>query len=154
MLFVAGAHSRGSSRKRRPIGEKESGRWITGFDRAIEVAAELRETRLVHLSDSESDVYELLERASGGEVDWILRAGQNRGLVPEEEPLLDESGEPVADRLREVVATYRLRPTGQGKCVGQRGREPPVRRVPITQPRRGDGHVESLAPPGLHSLIL
>jgi hypothetical protein len=66
-----------------PIEEKESYRWITSFLRAREAAKSCPETRCVCVSDSESDIYELLDVAQEepGSVDWILRACQNRTLL-------------------------------------------------------------------------
>jgi len=66
-----------------PIEEKESYRWITTFLRAREAAKGCPGTRCVCVSDSESDIYELLDVAQQepGSVDWILRACQNRALL-------------------------------------------------------------------------
>jgi hypothetical protein len=66
-----------------PIEEKESYRWITTFLRAREAAKSCPGTQCVCVSDSESDIYELLEVAQEepGSVDWILRACQNRALL-------------------------------------------------------------------------
>jgi hypothetical protein len=66
-----------------PIEEKESYRWIRSFLQARAAAKSCLGTRCVCVSDSESDIYELLEVAQQepGSVDWILRACQNRALL-------------------------------------------------------------------------
>lgn len=73
-------------RKRRrkqgkPIGQKESRRWLEGYRQACAVAAAAPHTRVVSLSDSEGDVYECFAAAAepgGRKADWIVRACQDR----------------------------------------------------------------------------
>jgi len=66
---------------RRP-GIKESTRWIEGYERVAELATELPTTRLVYVADRESDMIELMARASemGQPADWLLRAQHDRAL--------------------------------------------------------------------------
>jgi hypothetical protein len=63
-------------------GIKESTRWIEGYERVAELAAEVPDTRLVYVADRESDMIELMARA--GELDtpadWLLRAQHDRAL--------------------------------------------------------------------------
>jgi hypothetical protein len=63
-------------------GIKESTRWIEGYERVAELAAELPDTRLVYVADRESDMIELM--AAPGELetpaDWLLRAQHDRAL--------------------------------------------------------------------------
>lgn len=63
-------------------GVKESTRWIEGYERVAELAAALPETRLVYVADRESDMIELMARASalGNPADWLLRARHDRTL--------------------------------------------------------------------------
>ena len=44
-------------------GIKESVRWVQGYERLPEMAAELPSTRLVYLADREADLMELMRRA-------------------------------------------------------------------------------------------
>jgi Transposase DNA-binding/Transposase Tn5 dimerisation domain len=85
-------------RKRTPIEEKESHRWLEDLRRARAVAAEAPTTRCIFVADSESDIYEVLAEPRGGPapVEWVIRACQDRGLEAEE-------GE-AARRLRAAVA--------------------------------------------------
>jgi Transposase DNA-binding/Transposase Tn5 dimerisation domain len=65
----------------KPIGHKESSRWLEGYRRACEVAAGAPQTRVVSLSDSEGDIYECFAAAAAGDgprADWIVRACQDR----------------------------------------------------------------------------
>lgn len=61
---------------------KESTRWIEGYERVAEMAAELPETRLVYVADREADMVSLMARAQalGDPADWLVRATHNRCL--------------------------------------------------------------------------
>lgn len=63
-------------------GPKESQRWVEGYERIAELAAELPHTRLVYVADRESDIMELMARARdlGHPADWLLRSQHNRNL--------------------------------------------------------------------------
>ena len=80
-------------RKATPIEHKESFRWIEGQRAARDVAAACPQTRCVCVSDSESDIYEVLSEprtvepaadlpgdsdAAPRQVDLVIRAGQSR----------------------------------------------------------------------------
>lgn len=77
--------SRSTPRKKTPIEDKESCRWVETLQQAAEMAEQLPETQLVCTADSEADIYELLvaanETPSG--LDWIVRACQNRAVLGE-----------------------------------------------------------------------
>ena len=90
-----------------PIEEKESLRWVTMLREAHAVAARHPSTRIVCVSDSESDVYEVLlegQKATGS-AQWIVRACHDRVLVP---PASPEGLENRADSSA-VGATLRSR---------------------------------------------
>jgi hypothetical protein len=71
----------------RPIEEKESQRWLDALRQAQAQADDLPHTQVVMIADSEADIYELLVEAQDGacHCDWIVRAGQQRALVPSAE---------------------------------------------------------------------
>lgn len=74
----------GLSRSQRaaiPIEEKESHRWLQTLRRAQQEAGHCPHTHLISVSDSESDIYEVLAEPLG--IDWIVRACQDRALVGE-----------------------------------------------------------------------
>lgn len=63
-------------------GEKESTRWVEGYQRVAELAEQLQDTRLVYVGDRESDMLELMVQAhdSGHAADYLLRCQHNRTL--------------------------------------------------------------------------
>lgn len=71
----------------RPIEEKESIRWLEGYQRVNELAAELAQTQLVYVADREGDIYELFAegeaaRAPGQRsADWLIRGDHDRCLA-------------------------------------------------------------------------
>ena len=78
----------------RPIEEKESYKWLTG----LEATPNLAETEVVTVCDAEADVYELLARAVESEKGLLVRAGQDRALMP-----------PEVNRVRQTVGATQLR---------------------------------------------
>jgi len=68
-------------RKKTPIEEKESIRWIEGIRAAREVAEACPQTTCVCVADSEADIYELFSEPRAtrhGQVHLLVRACQNR----------------------------------------------------------------------------
>ena len=63
-------------------GQKESTRWIEGYERVAEMAAQLPSTRLVYVADREADLVAMMLRAQelGTPADWLVRAKHNRCL--------------------------------------------------------------------------
>lgn len=64
--------------------EKESVRWIEGYERVAEMATNMPETRLVYVADREADIVAMMRRARdlNTPADWLVRAKHNR-CVPE-----------------------------------------------------------------------
>lgn len=92
-------------RNREPVSEKESGRWLEGFEMARAAAAELRLAHgagapvVVSVGDREADIYELLlegaaHRDAG--VELLVRAQHNRALERGEARLWDGLAEAPA----------------------------------------------------------
>ena len=88
--FARSAAVKAQARKTKTIEEKESVRWLEGYRHACQVAAEAPDTQIVCVSDSEGDVYECFEAAQPADgqrkADWIVRACQNRALLPAATP--------------------------------------------------------------------
>lgn len=63
-------------------GVKESRRWIEGYERVADTAANLPDTRLVYVADREADMIALMARAQelGTPADWLIRASHDRAL--------------------------------------------------------------------------
>ena len=79
----------------REIEDKESYRWIQGYQVACEVAEQCPETLCISVGDRESDIYELLLEATKGKADLVARAWHDRmiSLPPseKEQELLHEN---------------------------------------------------------------
>ncbi|MDH6183323.1 IS4 family transposase [Polaromonas sp. CG_23.6] len=116
-------------------GIKESVRWVEGYERLAEMAAELSGTRLVYLADREADIMELMRRARalGTPVDWLLRSQHNRTLssgdklwisVLQSEPLgeirfvmASRKGQRAREVVQQVWAQMLELPDGKGHFV-------------------------------------
>jgi hypothetical protein len=71
---------------RKPHGKadfKESVRWIEGYRRVADLAAEMPESRLVYIGDREGDIRDLMETAGqcGYPADFLLRARHERNTA-------------------------------------------------------------------------
>jgi hypothetical protein len=68
---------------KRPASVKESERWIEGYERVAEQAAQLPATRLVYVADREADMMGMIRRAHQLETpaDWLVRAKHDRCLA-------------------------------------------------------------------------
>lgn len=68
--------------KNKPIEDKESYRWIKGYQVANEIAMRCPETMIVSIADREGDIYELLMHPPGKKrANWIVRSTQNRQIL-------------------------------------------------------------------------
>ncbi len=72
-----------------PPGEKESRRWVAGYERVAAYAAQLPDTRLVYVADREGDFIDVMARAHelGTPADWLIRAAHNRTVAGEQDKL-------------------------------------------------------------------
>lgn len=72
-------------KKQKPIEKKESFRWVKAYHKACEIQAQSPNTTIITLSDSESDIYELLTESVSEKIpkkaELIVRACQNRSLT-------------------------------------------------------------------------
>src|SRR6218665_975199 len=70
-------------------GMLESGHWLEGYERLLDLAAQMSQTWLVYVADRESDLLALMQRAqhSAHAVDYAIRAQHNRGLPGEDKKL-------------------------------------------------------------------
>jgi hypothetical protein len=68
--------------KQLPIEQKESMKWLNSFNAAEQIQQEVSQTRLVCVSDCESDVFALFELAARHESgpELLIRATHNRGV--------------------------------------------------------------------------
>jgi hypothetical protein len=83
-FYARSAESLGKTDQRRklPLAEKESRRWLTGYQLACEVAGQCPQTQTVSVADSEADMYDIFvqhrEAAPGTATDLIIRATRER----------------------------------------------------------------------------
>jgi hypothetical protein len=86
-----------AERQGKPIEEKESFRWIEGYQAACDVQAQAPDTLVVGLADREGDIYEffaeMLDYAPSQRAAWIVRAAQDR-LVE------DETARKILEKLK------------------------------------------------------
>lgn len=74
-----------STRKQRPIEEKESFRWVEGYLKTLDLARQMPECEVFSISDREGDIFEVYqawqETGDGPRAEWIIRANQDRALA-------------------------------------------------------------------------
>lgn len=89
---------------KRPDGIRESERWVEGYERICESAAQLPDTRCVYVGDRESDMLALMRRAVALDhpADWLVRARHDRAL-PDGKKLFASVSE------QEAMGTVRFR---------------------------------------------
>jgi hypothetical protein len=63
-------------------GEKESARWLSGYEPVATLSEKLPQTRLVYVADREADIMALMVKARdlGAPADWLLRCQHDRNL--------------------------------------------------------------------------
>jgi len=121
-------------------GIPEGLRWIEGYERIAERAAELPDTRLVYVADREADILALMQRAHalGNPADWLIRAKHNRKLGAEEGKLWDlAAAAPVLGELRFYLPP---RPGRKGRNVIQQ-----VQVMRVSLPADGGGEFKATA---------
>ena len=114
----------------------ESVRWVEGYERLAERAAELPATRLVCVGDRESDLLDLLVKARdlGHAADYLLRCQHNR-VLPE--------GGKLWEAVMQSTPLGRIRfelPAGRGRQARAVEQELRVQRLQLDD--RAGGHLE------------
>jgi hypothetical protein len=144
-----------AERRKKPIEEKESFCWLLGYRQACQVAQACPQTQIVCVSDSDGDIFECYFEAevaqTGRKAEWIVRASDDRGLLP------TDSGDTPVGKLfgqmasRPVLTTLELEVTyreakshdGRKRKKERRARTAKVSvqvaHVKLKQPRRRDG---------------
>src|SRR5712691_10797920 len=120
---------RPSPRRKRPLAEKESQRWLT----ATQVVAERVEaaTQLIMVGDRESDIFALFAHRPAG-VELVVRAAQDRALADGTRLFARAAGWPAL-----VVCEVKVGPRGpgdKGRTAKVTLRAGPVR---VARPRNG-----------------
>lgn len=67
-------------RKKVPLEQKESLRWVEGYQFASEVSEKCPNTHIINVADRECDMYDLYQQALQGHSDYVIRAYRERSL--------------------------------------------------------------------------
>jgi hypothetical protein len=80
-------------RKDKPIEEKESYRWLKGYETANRIALDAPDTMVVSVSDREGDIYEVLEKVPSekNKAYWLIRSNINRKALNEDNLKLQDA---------------------------------------------------------------
>ncbi|HYE33903.1 IS4 family transposase, partial [Methylocaldum sp.] len=120
-------------RKRRPLEDKESRKWLDSLERTHAVGAVCPHLELVSVGDREADVYDLFRRAEELHHPVLIRGCWNRGVVHEEGHLWDFiEHQPMAGTYRVTVPRQGGRREREAKVAVRYGRvplKPPAQRV-------------------------
>jgi hypothetical protein len=144
-----------AERRKKPIEEKESFCWLRGYRHACQVAQACPEAQVICVSDSDGDIFECYFEAevaqTGRKADWIVRASDDRGLLPTadgETPggklFAQVASRPLLTEL-ELEVSYREAKShdGRRRKKERRARTATVSvraaHVKLKQPRRRDG---------------
>jgi hypothetical protein len=126
-LWVRGTdyptHPPGADRKKIPIEDKESLRWLESYRHACKLAQNCPETKVIYIADRECDIIEVLEEAVNDKkitknVDVIIRAQHNRQL--DENDLINkkyknlikaiEESNPIGEAKFKIASTHEEEP--------------------------------------------
>jgi len=117
----------------RPIEEKESIRWLEGYQRVNEQAVALPDTQLIYVADREADIYELFAEGQKAciqgqpSADWLVR-GQHDRCVGEGEKL--KAAVNAAPVLTQIEFDLPSRQGGKARHVHQQLKVVQVRLKP------------------------
>ena len=93
-------HGKAAQRKTLPIEEKESLRWLTGYEDACRIATEHPERRVIMVADRECDIYEIFAQSQTAQslspafeanlrrADFVVRASRDR-ILPKGDHLFE-----------------------------------------------------------------
>jgi hypothetical protein len=113
--------ARGKDR-RRPIEQKDSYRWLEGFEEAMKIAALLPQTQVINITDREGDMFELFHfrrSQAGRKAELLVRSKTDRCLEGTDQKLFAElAATPLAKRVSISVPRQRehlSRPSAPGR---------------------------------------
>jgi hypothetical protein len=91
-------HEKNGENLRTPIEDKESYRWVRGYQKADRIARQFPKHQIVSIADREADIYDIYNEASlsHSQAKWLIRAIKNR-------PLIGESGRREAGKLWDTI---------------------------------------------------
>ena len=79
-----------AARNKTPIEEKESYRWLDSYLKACEIAREVPDTKIIHITDREGDIIEVFDASAkelekGLRANFIIRSQHDRLIEPDKE---------------------------------------------------------------------
>jgi hypothetical protein len=86
-MWCRGALAGRKTANKKPFAEKESYRWLEGFEMADRIANECPSTLIVNVADREGDIYELLMQGTSNtrKANWLIRSSHNRSVFSSED---------------------------------------------------------------------
>lgn len=123
--------------------EKESKRWIKGYEHVAGVAQTMEQTRLVYVSDREGDIMELMVKARdmGTPADWLIRSQHNR-VMPDRvmsESETEKLWESVESQEILAEVCFKLQSRRQGKKKASRKAREVRQQVHVNRVQLPDG---------------
>jgi hypothetical protein len=118
----------------RPLEEKESVRWVDGYQRVNELAEQLSNTALTYIADREGDIYDLFVEAPCPELaaDWLVRGQYDRVLATGGTLRQNLAKAPV------LAETTFKQPGGNGRTARTVSQQLKTVRVTLKAPERPD----------------
>ena len=118
----------------RALEEKESVRWVDGYQRVNELGESLTATDLTYIADREGDIYDLFVEAPCPEsaADWLVRAQHDRALA---------DGNTLRQRLTETAVLAEMdfdQPGGNARTARTVHQQLKTARVTLKAPSRPD----------------
>ena len=105
-------------RKKRPISEKESQKWLTSLEATHKLQQELPQTRIVSVGDREADIYDLFALSEQLGQSLLVRAAWNRRVDHPENYLWSfMESQPVAGTLTVTVPRKGKQPSRQAELT-------------------------------------
>src|SRR6218665_2098820 len=137
-------NSRNWAREFKPEGDGalpgmlESGHWLEGYERLLDLAAQMSQTWLVYVADRESDMLALMQRAqhSAHAVDYAIRAQHNRVLPGDDKLWTRVMDSGVLGRIGFEM------PAGRGRKARRVQQELHVQRVMLKAPAGAKQDIE------------
>jgi hypothetical protein len=105
-------------RRLKPFEEKESYRWLQGYETACQIAEAAPNTMVISVADSEGDIYECFMAGAGGlgrRAEWIVRGYQDRELLEDKRNLLALLACQKSLGSRKIQVSKREASTGDGR---------------------------------------
>jgi hypothetical protein len=108
-IYARDGEDEKAGRKKQPIEEKESYRWLEGYRDVCRLAELAPDTQTISVNDREGDIYEIFlewqKRRQQGKsaAEWLIRSCQDRCLEPFEKRQAITEGHKLPGKLRAAV---------------------------------------------------